>query len=233
MSQQQPSHEHRINFFRLTLGFAFSVILYFTWNATVTKSAEWSSIVLCANDLIKCLPVAALGIATWCTTGSVRWIPAALIFSAFGDLAGEHREFLLQIAMFAIAHIAYSIHFLKRAAIDKTAIALLVALCIAVVMLGVFIISHIKNTTEMIACGSYIVIIALMAGSAIVCRSAYRVWNIIAATLFIFSDSCIAINRFVEHIPHAGLLIMSTYFAAQYIFATVYLAEHNTQTANK
>ena len=182
------------------------------------------------RDLVKTSPVLFLCLATliggWRSRGV---LPLALLFSACGDLAGEHKEFILQIAMFAIAHIAYFAHFIRRATIDRTSIVLWSILGAMVIALGVIVIGHISKPTEAVACSIYIVIIATMAGSAIACRSPHRVWNIAAALLFIFSDSCIAINRFVEHIPHAGLLIMTTYFTAQYIFATVYLKEHSTQ----
>lgn len=184
------------------------------------------------RDLVKTSPVLFLCLATliggWRSRGV---LPLALLFSACGDLAGEHKEFILQIAMFAIAHIAYFAHFIRRATIDRTSIVLWSILGTMVIALGVIVIGHISKPTEAVACSIYIAIIATMAGSAIACRSPYRVWNIAAALLFIFSDSCIAINRFVEHIPHAGLLIMTTYFAAQYIFAAVYLKEHNTRKA--
>ncbi len=182
------------------------------------------------RDLVKTSPVLFLCLATliggWRSRGV---LPLALLFSACGDLAGEHKEFILQIAMFAIAHIAYFVHFVRRATIDRTSVALWSILGVMVVALGVIVISHISKPTEAVACSIYIVIIATMAGSAIACRSPYRAWNIAAALLFIFSDSCIAINRFVEHISHAGLLIMTTYFTAQYIFAAAYLKEHSTR----
>ena len=185
------------------------------------------------RDLVKTSPVLFLCLSTliggWRSRGV---LPLALLFSACGDLAGEHREFILQIAMFAIAHIAYFVHFIRRATIDRTSIVLWSILSVMVVALGVIVVSHISKPTEAVACSIYIVIIATMASSAIACRTPYRVWNIVAALLFIFSDSCIAINRFVERIPHAGLLIMTTYFAAQYIFATVYLTENSNRNAH-
>jgi len=41
----------------------------------------------------------------------------------------------------------------------------------------------------------------------------------VAALLFVFSDATIAWNKFVEPLPDATLRIMSTYYAAQYLFA--------------
>jgi uncharacterized membrane protein YhhN len=43
-------------------------------------------------------------------------------------------------------------------------------------------------------------------------------WMVFAgATLFMISDSTIAINKFLQPIPQSGLLIMSTYMAAQWL----------------
>ena len=43
-------------------------------------------------------------------------------------------------------------------------------------------------------------------------------WMVLAgAVLFLISDSTIAINKFLQPVPYAGLLIMSTYMAAQWL----------------
>jgi uncharacterized membrane protein YhhN len=42
-------------------------------------------------------------------------------------------------------------------------------------------------------------------------------WVIIGAILFVISDSILAINRFVQPLPFAGILIMSTYGIGQFL----------------
>jgi uncharacterized membrane protein YhhN len=43
-------------------------------------------------------------------------------------------------------------------------------------------------------------------------------WMVFAgAIFFMLSDSLLAINKFLEVLPHAGLLVMSTYILAQYL----------------
>lgn len=42
-------------------------------------------------------------------------------------------------------------------------------------------------------------------------------WVLLGATLFILSDSCIAINKFLVDIPYEGFWIMLSYMAAQYL----------------
>ena len=39
----------------------------------------------------------------------------------------------------------------------------------------------------------------------------------VGALLFILSDSLLAFDKFLVPIPHAGVLVMSTYIAAQYL----------------
>ncbi len=63
------------------------------------------------------------------------------------------------------------------------------------------------------------IIIGTMAATTFAINSRYRALYVIAALLFVFSDSCIAWNKFVEHFAGAGVVIMSTYFVAQGLFA--------------
>jgi hypothetical protein len=62
-------------------------------------------------------------------------------------------------------------------------------------------------------------IIGTMTATTFTISSRYKFIYVIAGVLFIFSDSCIAWNKFVDHFSGAGLTIMSTYFAAQLLFA--------------
>jgi uncharacterized membrane protein YhhN len=47
------------------------------------------------------------------------------------------------------------------------------------------------------------------------------------ATLFMISDSLIAINRFLEPLPRVGIWVMITYIAAQYLILTGLLKHRN------
>ena len=53
----------------------------------------------------------------------------------------------------------------------------------------------------------------------------------VVALLFVFSDATIAWNKFVEPLPDATLRIMSTYYAAQYLFALLALAASSRKAA--
>ncbi len=49
-------------------------------------------------------------------------------------------------------------------------------------------------------------------------------WVLAGAVLFLLSDSTLAINKFLQPVPYSGLLIMSTYMAAQYLIVEGLLA---------
>lgn len=181
-------------------------------------------------DAVKTAPVLFLGIVAWSAGGfRPQLLPAALLFSAIGDLFGERGMFIMQIAMFAVAHILYTLFFLHRAHADRTALSSVAVLVIAGVSLGVYILPHIGNRTERLFCGIYILIISAMAASTLLQRCKHKWLYVAAALVFMTSDAVIALNKFVEHIPYAGVIIMATYFVAQYIFARLYIGEQTEE----
>lgn len=177
-------------------------------------------------DAVKTSPVLFLSIATWSAGGfRPRLFPAALLFSAIGDLFGERGMFVLQIAMFAVAHILYATFFFRRRHFDRLSLFAVALLIIASISLATYIIPHIGNLLERLFCGAYIFIISAMTASTILQRCPHKWLYVIAALIFMASDATITFNKFVGHIPYAGIIIMATYFAAQYIFARLYVAE--------
>lgn len=203
----------------MTIGYAVLVTAYF-----VNYGCGGGSQLL--DDAVKTLPVLLLSLCAW-LAGGRGWqlLPLALLLSAAGDLAGEHRLFLWQVGLFLAAHIAYAVHFFGKARIDRAGLTCSALLVCASVALASFLLPHIASTVERIACGGYIAVISTMAVGAIMRQGVCRWLGVAAALVFMFSDSCIAWNRFVERIPHAGVWIMTTYFVAQYIFARTYLQE--------
>lgn len=199
--------------------FAASVVAYFT--------TRWADINNHTFDCItKTLPVALLSyICYLAARRPFAPLSIALALSAAGDWAGEEHKFILQIALFAVAHIFFAVHFLRSTRFDTKALLGTLAVAIVCAILGWRIVPAISDSTIQIACSSYIFIIGIMASSTMVHRSPLRPWYIVAAALFVISDSTIAWNRFVERIPYAGMIIMSTYFAAQYLFARLYVKE--------
>ena len=49
---------------------------------------------------------------------------------------------------------------------------------------------------------------------------------VFGALMFVLSDSLLAINKFLEPLPYAGISIMLTYCAAQYFIVTGFIIQH-------
>ena len=175
-------------------------------------------------DITKALPVALLGVTTWLYGGN-KLLPIAMLLSAAGDIAGEHGEFIYQIVLFAVAHICFIAYFCRKASFKRERLWQLALWCVILVLFGSFIISNIDHTAFRIACSIYMLIIGSMAAVTLFIDSPRRWYYTAAALIFVFSDSCIAWNKFVEKFAYAGITIMATYFLAQLIFANRYLKE--------
>ena len=170
------------------------------------------------------MPALFLGLATLAHSREGGWaIPAALFLSAIGDYQGSEHNFILQVLFFALAHIFYIVDFLpKRNLSNRNKYVASIPYIYAVAFL-ILLISHMNHAVEMMAVVIYALIIATMGASALVMEIKHKWWYVIAAVLFIFSDSVIVYNKYIEHIPNASLWIMTTYYAAQGLFATLCL----------
>lgn len=201
----------------VSLLFVAAVALYFSRGVFGCNSWLWL-------DITKALPVALLGVTTWLYGGN-KLLPIAMLLSAAGDIAGEHGEFIYQIALFAVAHICFIAYFCRKASFKRERLWQLALWCVILVLFGGFIISNIDHTAFRIACSIYMLIIGSMAAITLFIDSPRRWYYTAAALIFVFSDSCIAWNKFVEKFAYAGITIMATYFLAQLIFANLYLKE--------
>ena len=191
----------------LTLGFGLSVALFFSTGAPlpckVCYPASWLSLVL-----------------------------FALLLSAAGDAAGAVHDFLLQMFLFALAHVAYIRYFLPSAEFSRRRIAA-AAVVGAGLLLFLFagIVPRVASSVERTGVALYSTVIAAMLLSVLFYRGRYAPGFRVAALLFVFSDATIAWNKFVEPLPDATLRIMSTYYAAQYLFALLALAASSRKAA--
>lgn len=200
----------------LVAGFLILAVLYFfvgDWGCDWLICRRWVAV-----------PTLFATVATALNFRRGGWlIPLALLASSAGDWAGAMGEFIFQIAFFAVAHIFYIADFAPKCKFSlKCTIALVLFSAIVLPFLG-YVLMHIGNRVEMIAVAIYGVLIYSMGFTALIQNRRFSMFYAIAAMLFIFSDSCIAYNRFVEHIPNATMWIMTTYYAAQGIFCTLHL----------
>lgn len=152
-------------------------------------------------------------------TGGIL-VPAALLASAAGDYYGSEGIFLLQVAFFAVAHLFYIADFLPHRKANRGKKVATGVFGVVVASYVSYIILNIPFGVNSVAIALYGVIIATMGLTAILQRRKYYGWYVVAALLFVFSDSVIAYG-FVGEVPYSGLWIMTTYYAAQTIFATL------------
>ncbi len=165
-----------------------------------------------------CYPtfILALGILT-INPRKLIFIVLALFFSAIGDWAGSLKLFIPQIVGFAITHIFYIIFFLKKTKKRPHSYSI-IAIIGAVFYGAFFIIPNVESTMQRIAVSSYLIIITGMLYSVLQYTGVKKAAFVIAALLFVFSDSMIAWTRFVDSVPNSSIIIMVTYYLAQYIF---------------
>ena len=200
----------------LVAGFLILAVLYFfvgDWGCDWLICRRWVAV-----------PTLFATVATALNFRRGGWlIPLALLASSAGDWAGAMGEFIFQIAFFAVAHIFYIADFAPKCKFSlKRIVALVLFSAIVLPFLG-YVLMHIGDRVELIAVAIYGVIIYSMGFAALLQNRKFSIFYAIAAMLFIFSDSCIAYNRFVDHIPNATMWIMTTYYAAQGIFCTLHL----------
>ena len=200
----------------LVAGFLILAVLYFfvgNWGCDWLICRRWVAV-----------PTLFATVATALNFKRGGWlIPLALLASSVGDWAGAMGEFIFQIAFFAVAHIFYIADFAPKCKFSvKRIVALVLFSAIVLPFLG-YVLMHIGDRVEMISVAIYGVLIYSMGFTALIQNRKFSILYAIAAMLFIFSDSCIAYNRFVDHIPNATMWIMTTYYAAQGIFCTLHL----------
>lgn len=194
--------------------FAIFVTIYFYQALCITEDT-WRWIIA-----LPTLTLAALTLRFSKTTGLL--IPMALLASTVGDYYGSEGVFLLQVGFFALAHLFYIGDFFPSRAINAKRVVGATLFTLAAAAYIGYIIYNLTFGVEAIAIGLYGVIIALMGISAIVQQRRFRSIYILAALLFIVSDSIIAYG-FIGTVPHATIWIMSTYYLAQLLFATLAL----------
>ena len=168
---------------------------------------------------------AAIIAATASRTGGVA-IPLALLSSAAGDYAGSMGNFIMQVAFFAVAHICYICDFAPRRIASRSRMAGAMALAVVTLCYLGFVLAHIEQQSEFVAVAIYGLIIYIMGASAIYQSRARYGWYVVAALLFIFSDSLIVCGKYIVAVPNGREWIMLTYYAAQGLFMTLHAMRH-------
>jgi uncharacterized membrane protein YhhN len=170
------------------------------------------------QTLHKAAPILFLAILSCLLcTGRLRfWLTMALLFSATGDIllaSTMENSFIFGLLSFAIAHLCYAVGFWPWCRWSNQ--ALLKALPLVVILLVVLLLV-LPHTAELrLPVLVYMGIISLMAVLAIF-SLVQTPYLLIGAFLFVISDSLIAVNKFVIPLPWQHILVMLTYYLAQY-----------------
>ena len=154
----------------------------------------------------------------------IRLTIAALIFSLLGDILLMFVErsphfFTAGLVAFLIAHVMYSLVFLKHRNLANSMSVFLI--CLLVYASGLFYVLKDGLGDMLVPVVIYMLIILSMATSAYLRK--YKVNHLsyslvfAGALCFMISDSILALNKFYQALPLSHISIMVTYALAQYL----------------
>lgn len=150
------------------------------------------------------------------------FIIAGLCLSLAGDvfLMLRRKRFNEGLASFFLAHLFYIGAFLTVTPLQADFATVLPLFIMALAMMS-FLLPRLGRMK--IPVTAYILVIVVMAGLAmeryVVAGGAPAFRAFLGAVLFLISDSILAVNRFIREFRAAQGLILSTYFAAQWLLA--------------
>ncbi|MBU9723263.1 MULTISPECIES: lysoplasmalogenase [Bacillaceae] len=141
-----------------------------------------------------------------------------LIFCMLGDGLLEG-WFVIGLAAFLTGHVFYIAAFITKWEFSKIRMLTILPIGVYSFLIGSELISalSLSGDTELIVpVAAYTLIISLMLWFALMTKNK---WAAIGSILFVASDSILAWNMFVSNINHSSILIMTTYYAAQFLIA--------------
>ncbi|XP_006812234.1 lysoplasmalogenase TMEM86A-like [Saccoglossus kowalevskii] len=195
--------------------FFFSAILYIS---LPDKTPTLELAILKLLPIISLVIFAVLHVATHGTSRFTVGVIIGLIFSGIGDyfLVYKETHFVYGVFGFAVAQLVYGITFGCKP--FKPAVLLLCV--IAGSIMYKYIYPGLSSKFVPII-AAYVVLIYFMAWRALA-RFQLKRWTwgqmfcALGAVSFIISDFVIAVDKFRHEIPHRHLIVVVTYFIAQY-----------------
>lgn len=178
------------------------------------RRREW---VLKPLVLVALLVAAVLMGATDTTAG--WWLLVALVLSLAGDvalLAGTETRFVLGLASFLLAHVAYVVAFavtgVPRGGLALVGLVLVAVLAATVGRLVVPAAARDGGPALGAACAAYLVVIGTMVVAA---WATGRPLVALGATVFMGSDAVLALDKFVRPVRFGQVAVMVTYHLGQ------------------
>lgn len=148
-------------------------------------------------------------------------IIAALVFCLIGDVLLLYEDkFLYGLASFLIGHLFFATAFISIQGFNKNLLPIIILL-----LFGGGYLLYLKSSLGdfLFPVVIYISVIVFMTWQAISLsiNNSKKVFAMIAiaAVLFTFSDAVIAYDKFKDPFDFAGLLVLSTYWCAIFLFA--------------
>ena len=162
-----------------------------------------------------------------------QFVLAALVFSLIGDVFLMFDGYFIHgLAAFLIAHLCYIYAFLPEASrfLSKKEFYLpSIAVLIYAYFLLMQILTNIAEPLQKVPITVYGLTISGMLLTVLhrwnnVSKNSF--WFVlVGATLFVLSDSLIAVSKFVAPFPMSGILIMATYGIGQYLIVEGFLCD--------
>jgi uncharacterized membrane protein YhhN len=150
----------------------------------------------------------------------IKLFIAGLVFCMGGDVflaVDRENLFIFGLGSFLVGHIFYIAALLPLEAKNRLGLT-------SLTVYGVIIMSILlgKLGGLLIPVLAYMLVLLAMAATTMLSRSS-NAWLIIGGVSFTASDSLIGLDKFLSPIPYAGLLIMVTYYLAQYALVRGFL----------
>ncbi|MGM0840155.1 MAG: lysoplasmalogenase [Bacillota bacterium] len=149
---------------------------------------------------------------------AMRLIIIGLFFCMLGD-AFIAVQFVAGLGAFLVGHVFYLTGFIKMSRMNKTRLAALLPIGLYSFIIGRQLITALQtegNDGLVIPVVAYMLVISLMALTAILTGN---LWATAGSILFVISDSILSWNMFVSALPYSDVLIMTTYYSAQFLIA--------------
>ncbi|WP_336787809.1 lysoplasmalogenase [Paenibacillus sp. MMO-177] len=143
---------------------------------------------------------------------------AGLVFCVIGDVTLDN--FVVGLSAFLIGHLFYLSGFFGQWKFSFWRLVTIVPIGAYAVYMGYELLDALTKSGDdalKIPVLVYVTAISLMGWSAIMSGNA---WAVAGALLFMASDSILAWNKFVSDVDGSNVLIMTTYYAAQFCIAT-------------
>jgi uncharacterized membrane protein YhhN len=203
--------------------------------------------VITNNELLRhcCKPFITVSLILyyWVSAKEHRsvWVVLGLVCCFFGDsfLLYDHLKelyFMLGLGAFLAGHLLYIIAFTKHQEGNSSSLQNIQKMRIAVpiVLVGVLLLIILQPSLGNLAIPvyGYAVVLVTMALSALLRlgRTNSKSFQLafFGGCLFLLSDSILALNKFHQEFPWAGVMVMITYIVAQYGIIEGFIKHYKT-----